>query len=111
MLGNGSAAAFDFLIIAVLLLLFSVGFTAMSTHITNAGAFYAYISMGLGKRFGTAAGFVAVAAYNLLSVYLVSAGGTFGIFDHRDGIGDLHSLVGDFPGVCRHHPHFFVFWH
>lgn len=61
MLGNGSAAAFDFLIIAVLLLLFSVGFTAMSTHITNAGAFYAYISMGLGKRFGTAAGFVAVA--------------------------------------------------
>ena len=37
MLGNGSAAAFDFLIIAVLLLLFSVGFTAMSTHITNAG--------------------------------------------------------------------------
>ena len=77
MLGNGSAAAFDFLIIAVLLLLFSVGFTAMSTHITNAGAFCAYISMGLGKRFGTAAGFVAVAAYNLLSVYLVSAGGTF----------------------------------
>lgn len=57
MLGNGSAAAFDFLIIAVLLLLFSVGFTAMSTHITNAGAFYAYISMGLGKRFGTAARF------------------------------------------------------
>ncbi len=77
MLGNGSAATFDFLIIGVLLLIFSVGFTAMSTHITNAGAFYTYISMGLGKRFGTAAGFIAVAAYNLLSVYLVSAGGTF----------------------------------
>lgn len=77
MLGNGPAAAFDFVIIGILLLLFSVGFTAMSSHITNAGAFYAYISMGLGKRFGTAAGFVAVAAYNLLSVYLVSAGGTF----------------------------------
>ena len=77
MLGNGPAAAFDFVIIGVLLLIFAVGFTAMSTHITNAGAFYAYISMGLGKRFGTAAGFVAVAAYNLLSVYLVSAGGTF----------------------------------
>lgn len=77
MLGNGPAATFDFLIIGALLLLFSVGFTAMSTHITNAGAFYAYISMGLGKKFGTAAGFVAVAAYNLLSVYLVSAGGTF----------------------------------
>lgn len=77
MLGNGPAAAFDFVIIGILLLIFSVGFTAMSTHITNAGAFYAYISMGLGKRFGTASGFIAVAAYNLLSVYLVSAGGTF----------------------------------
>lgn len=77
MLGNGAAAPFDFVIIGILLLMFSVGFTAMSTHITNAGAFYAYISMGLGKRFGTASGFIAVAAYNLLSVYLVSAGGTF----------------------------------
>ena len=77
MLGNGPAAAFDFVIIGILLLLFSVGFTAMSTHITNAGAFYAYISMGLGKKFGTASGFIAVAAYNLLSVYLVCAGGTF----------------------------------
>ena len=77
MLGNGPAAAFDFIIIGILLILFSVGFTAMSTHITNAGAFYTYISLGLGKKFGTAAGFVAVAAYNLLSVYLVSAGGTF----------------------------------
>ena len=76
-LGNGPAAAFDFVIIGILLLLFSVGFTAMSTHITNAGAFYTYISLGLGKKFGTAAGFVAVAAYNLLSVYLVTAGGTF----------------------------------
>ena len=77
MLGNGPAAAFDFVIIGILLLIFSVGFTAMSTHITNAGAFYAYISMGLGKRFGTAAGFIAVAAYNLLTVYLVAANGTF----------------------------------
>ena len=77
LLGNGPAAAFDFIIIGILLIVVSVGFTAMSTHITNAGAFYTYVSMGLGKKFGTAAGFVAVAAYNLLSVYLVSAGGTF----------------------------------
>ncbi len=56
MLGNGPAATFDFLIIGALLLLFSVGFTAMSTHITNAGAFYAYISVGLGKKFGTGPG-------------------------------------------------------
>ena len=76
-LGNGAAAPMDFVFIGILLIFFSVGFTAMASHVTNAGAFYTYISMGLGKRFGTAAGYIAVAAYNLLSVYLVSAGGTF----------------------------------
>lgn len=76
-LGNGAAAPLDFVFIGVLLIIFSVGFTAMASHVTNAGAFYTYISMGLGKRLGTAAGYIAVAAYNLLTVYLVSAGGTF----------------------------------
>lgn len=75
--GNGAAAPLDFVFIGILLIFFSVGFTAMASHVTNAGAFYTYISMGMGKRFGTAAGYIAVAAYNLLSVYLVSAGGTF----------------------------------
>ena len=77
-LGNGSAAPMDFVFIGVLLVLFSVGFTAMSSHITNAGAFYTYISMGLGKRLGGAAGYIACAAYNVLSVYTASAGAYFG---------------------------------
>lgn len=77
MLGNGAAAPLDFVFIGILLLFFSVGFTAMASHVTNAGAFYTYISMGMGKKLGTAAGYVAVAAYNMLCVYLVSAGGTF----------------------------------
>jgi amino acid transporter len=76
-LGNGAAAPLDFVLIGVLLILFAVGFTTMSSHVTNAGAFYTYISMGLGKRFGTAAGYVAVAAYNILTVYLVCANSTF----------------------------------
>ena len=87
-LGNGAAAPLDFVFIGILLILFAVGFTAMATHVTNAGAFYTYISLGLGKCFGTAAGYVAVAAYNLLSVYLVCAGGTFAssIFEQELGI-------------------------
>lgn len=76
-LGNGIAAPLDFLIIGILLLIFSVGYTAMSRHITNAGAFYTYISAGCGKRFGTAAGYIAVVAYSLLTIYCASASGYF----------------------------------
>lgn len=76
-LGNGIAAPMDFVFIGVLLILFSVGYTAMSSHVTNAGAFYTYISMGLGRRLGGAAGYVAVVAYNLLSVYTACVGGYF----------------------------------
>lgn len=76
-LGNGIAAPFDFLLVGVLLLVFSVGYTAMSRHITNAGAFYAYISAGCGKRFGAAAGYVAVVSYSILTLYCSTASGYF----------------------------------
>ncbi len=87
-LGNGAAAPLDFVFIGVILILFSVGYTAMASHVTNAGAFYTYISLGMGKKLGTAAGYIAVAAYNLLCVYLVSAGGTFAsqIFEQELGV-------------------------
>ena len=39
-------------IAGVILLFFSVGYSAMSRHITNAGAFYAYIANGLGRPVG-----------------------------------------------------------
>ncbi|KPC74254.1 amino acid permease, partial [Thermoactinomyces vulgaris] len=38
-----------YLIIAACLWLFSVGYTTMSRHITNAGAFYAFIARGIGR--------------------------------------------------------------
>ena len=49
-LGNGAAAPLDFVFIGVILILFSVGYTAMASHVTNAGAFYTYISLGMGKK-------------------------------------------------------------
>ena len=86
--GNGAAAPLDFVIIGVLLILFSVGFAAMSSHVTNSGAFYTYISMGLGKRLGGAMGYVAVIAYNVLSVYCAACSGYFAssIFETEFGI-------------------------
>lgn len=59
-----------FVAIALLLALFSVGYVTMSRHITNAGAFYTYVTHGLSKRAGVGAAYMALLAYNLLQVGL-----------------------------------------
>src|SRR5712691_3100396 len=38
-----------FLVIAVILALFATGYVAMTRYITNSGAFYAFISRGIGR--------------------------------------------------------------
>src|SRR5699024_6706590 len=59
-----------FLAIGAVLMLFSVGYVAMSRYVTNAGAFYAYIARGIGKPFGVGAAWIALVAYNALQVGL-----------------------------------------
>lgn len=65
-----------FILIGIVLAVFSVGFNAMSRRISNAGAFYAYISQGLTKPLGVAGAWIAMLAYNLLQVGLYGAIGT-----------------------------------
>ena len=48
-LGNGSGVPGVFVLAGVMYLIFSIGYAAMSRHISNAGAFYAYIANGLGR--------------------------------------------------------------
>lgn len=76
-LGNGVGAPGAFLIAALVLGLFAFGYAAMSQHITNAGAFFAYVTAGLGQRFGLSAGFVAVVSYNALALYVAGLAGYF----------------------------------
>ncbi|KAA9160548.1 APC family permease [Amycolatopsis acidicola] len=76
-LGDGAGAPGAWLLAAVVLLLFAVGYAAMSRHMTNAGAFYAYIAAGLGRRAGVAAGYLSVVAYSGM-VFAISA--FFGYF-------------------------------
>jgi amino acid transporter len=78
-----TAIPIAFLAVAAMLGLFSVGYVAMARHITNAGAFYTYVTHGLGRPAGVATSLIAVGAYNLLQVALygglgVAAGGLFG---------------------------------
>ncbi|MFF5160514.1 APC family permease [Streptomyces sp. NPDC000348] len=63
-----------FVALGVVLVLFSLGYAEMSRHVHNAGAFYAYISRGLGGTAGAGAALVALVAYNSLQV------GIYGIF-------------------------------
>lgn len=62
-LGNGAAAPGAYLAVGLTLLLFSVGYAAMSQRVTNAGAFFAYIGRGLGRHLGLGAAFVSLIAY------------------------------------------------
>ena len=61
--GVGLSAPLVYILIGLALLLFAVGYVAMSRRIRNAGSMYAYIAQGLGPSWGAGASFVALAAY------------------------------------------------
>lgn len=61
--GNGPAFPATYLVCTVVLLFFAVGFTAMTRHVEDAGAFYTYIAKGLGRRSGVGAALLALVTY------------------------------------------------
>lgn len=65
-IGNGPGLPAAYLLVAVILLLFSVGYSLMSRHVTNAGAFYSYITRGISKPAGLGAAFVALVSYTAI---------------------------------------------
>ena len=65
---GGIGAPIAYLGAGAVLLLFAVGFMAMTRHTGGAGAFYSYITLGLGRPAGMAAGILAVVAYNSLQI-------------------------------------------
>ncbi len=66
--GNGLGAPLAYVAVGVLLLLFSVGFVAMSRQVTNAGALYAYVGRGLGMPMGLGAAGAAIWAYTAIQI-------------------------------------------
>jgi amino acid transporter len=66
-----------FVIAAVVLMIFAVGYVAMSRHVTNAGAFYAYVTLGLGRIAGLGSASLAIFAYNAIQAGLY---GGFGYY-------------------------------
>jgi amino acid transporter len=76
-LGNGGGVVFAVLAVAVILLLFAVGYAQMSRELVNAGGFYAFVVKGVGRPFGLVAGFIATMGYNFFVAGAVGTGGFF----------------------------------
>lgn len=76
-LGNGQGMAAGYIWVTLILLLFSVGYAAMASKLTAAGGFYSFISHGIGRPFGMAAGWSAIAGYLLVECALIGALGYF----------------------------------
>jgi amino acid transporter len=75
--GNGIGIAGAFVVVALVLTIFAVGYVAMSKHITNAGAFYAFITRGLGRPLGLGSASLAIFAYNAIQLGVI---GGFGYY-------------------------------
>lgn len=74
LLGNGIGVPLSVLVVMAILLIFSVGYTTMARHISNAGSFYAFTARGLGGVAGGGAAYIAVLAYNAMQI------GLYGLF-------------------------------
>lgn len=69
--GNGLGVPAGYLFATIVLTIFTIGFTAMAKHITTTGAFYGFISHGLGQVWGMAVGLLATIAYILFEGTLI----------------------------------------
>ncbi|MGY4712192.1 APC family permease [Mycolicibacterium sp. CBM1] len=67
-LGNGAGAPMGFVIAALVLLVFSVGFVTMTPYVPEAGAFFSYVTVGLGERMGKGIAVVALIAYTAIQI-------------------------------------------
>ncbi len=85
LLGNGTGIPLTFILLTLIMLAFAAGYVAMSRHVINAGAFYAYAARGLGGSWGGAVSVMALVAYNTMQFGLIGllggvSAGVFGQF-------------------------------
>ncbi|XUL93527.1 APC family permease [Streptomyces galilaeus] len=74
-IGNGPGVPAAYLLVAVVLLLFSVGYAAMSRHVVDTGAFYSYVTAGLGRITGTGAAGLALLTYSTIQAGIYGLSG------------------------------------
>jgi amino acid transporter len=75
--GNGVGLPGAFLVATLTLICFAFGYAQMSRRVVSTGAFYTYVTMGLGRPVGVASAYIAAFAYGTLTVGLAVAFGFF----------------------------------
>jgi amino acid transporter len=97
--GGGPLVPLSFAALAVVLLLFSVGYAAMADRAPFAGAMYSYIARGLGRPAGLAAAWVALVSYTALQAGLYGVAGAAAAPLLGDWFG-LHAPWWAVAGAC-----------
>ncbi|HVJ34746.1 MAG TPA: APC family permease [Terriglobia bacterium] len=90
-LGSGLYAPGAFVFCTIIMTIFAVGYNAISRHITTAGAFYGYVSHGLGQSVGLSAGLLACLAYMVFEISLI---GIFAYFVQQFLLAEFGILIG-----------------
>lgn len=93
---GGIGAPVAYLAAGAVFIVFAVGFTAMTRHTAGDGAFYSYITLGLGRTVGMASGLLAVVAYNALQI------GVYGLLaaQVRSAVESFAGLTLPWPGIA-----------
>ncbi|MFJ9752887.1 APC family permease [Streptomyces chartreusis] len=73
---GGVGAPAGYLAAGIVLAIFAIGFTAMSRTVRSGGAFYAFITRGMGKHVGMGAALLAVIGYNGMEIGVYGLLGT-----------------------------------
>ena len=85
--GTGLYTPAAFLFATVILTIFAVGYVAMARKMTATGGFYTFISHGLGREAGLAAGICSALAYCLFEVSLLGGFSYFAATNFNDWFG------------------------
>ena len=75
--GNGMYAPGGYIFAGIILTIFTVGYAAMSRHITNTGSFYGFISHGLGPAVGFISGVLSAFAYIVFEASIIGIFASF----------------------------------
>jgi amino acid transporter len=85
--GTGLYTPAAFLFATIILTIFAIGYVAMARKIRAAGGFYTFISHGLGRELGMAAGICGALAYSLFEVSLLGGFAYFASTNFNDWFG------------------------
>lgn len=73
--GSGLGTPWTFLGVMAVLLLFALAYGAMTRNVDRPGAFYSYITAGLGRHIGLGSSFVILASYVTIGISLLAFAG------------------------------------